>query len=85
MDRKCAASDCDNKIGYMAPSAKFCSDKCRWRESKRNIYKKRSEKGLCIQCGGKMISPAPPFKTVISPSYCTKCQEYYHSRYKNRS
>ena len=80
--RKCAASDCDNNIDGMMSHALYCSVQCRWREHKRKTYEKRISKGKCPQCGNEMDSPTSSHKK--SPSYCSKCQEYYHKKYLNR-
>jgi len=76
MKRKCAASDCENNIDGMMPYALYCSHKCRWREHKRKTYKERFKNGKCPQCGGEINH------TDNNPSYCRKCQKYYHERYK---
>lgn len=79
--RKCAASDCDNNIDGMMSYALYCSPQCRWREHKRKTYENRINKGKCPQCGGEMdLSEA----RQANPSYCKKCQEYYHNRYMQK-
>ena len=70
---KCTARDCDNEFILNAPQKKYCSDKCRWRDSKQNTYQVRKKLGLCKQCGGEMG------KSDIT--YCNKCQEYFKTRY----
>lgn len=71
----CAAIDCDNKLNDKISTAKYCSNRCRWREHKRKIYEKRKEHGLCPQCGGDINTP----KNDVS--YCKTCKEYFKNRY----
>jgi len=72
---RCAAPDCDREFIPKMPHAKYCSDRCRWRDAKRKTYESRLKAGLCPQCGGQMDR---------EESYCTKCQTYYHNRYIKR-
>lgn len=85
----CAAADCTNEVIEEEGSRggvpkRFCSARCRYRDSKRHIYKLRMMKGLCPQCGGEMDSPVSTHRGKVSPKYCSKCQAYYHARYLSK-
>lgn len=76
-EKTCAAPDCRKKFIPLAPTAKYCSDRCRYRASKQKTYAKRKDKGLCPQCGDE--------KDETTATYCSKCQEYFKDRYhKNK-
>lgn len=72
-EKTCAAEDCGNKFIPIASTAKYCSDKCRYRASKQKMYAKRRDKGLCPQCGKE--------KDHTTATYCSKCQRYFKDRY----
>lgn len=74
--KTCAASDCNEKFEPKSYQQKYCSDQCRWRESKRKTYKKRAKNGQCPQCGDKLDNS--------NITYCTKCQDYFQDYYLNR-
>ncbi|MBL4952054.1 hypothetical protein JK635_07500 [Neobacillus sp. YIM B02564] len=85
MEKKvCAASDCNKKFEPKMYKQKYCSYQCKWREYKRIKYKSRAKKGLCPQCGGELDVAISPHKNKVSPSYCSKCQDYYHQRYSKK-
>lgn len=77
----CKASDCNEKVLSIDPKAVYCSDRCRFREAARRKYKTRSEKGLCVQCGGEMDNPVSRHNNKTSPKHCSKCQQYFKERY----
>ncbi|WP_238602038.1 hypothetical protein [Lysinibacillus parviboronicapiens] len=56
----------------------------KWRDYKRKDYKARAKKGLCMQCGSTMDSPVSTHTKKVSPSYCSKCQEYYQDIFKEQ-
>lgn len=81
----CAASDCNQKFERKSHQQKYCSDQCRWRDSKRKTYKERAKSGACPQCGGDMDVAISAHKSKVATSYCTKCQEYFRDNYlKNK-
>lgn len=71
----CSAPDCGKPFKSIMPHAKYCSDKCRWRDKKREQVADRKERGLCQQCGGEM-SP-----DENAPSYCKRCQRRFRNIY----
>lgn len=73
--KRCRAKDCDKYYFNKSQFAKYCSDRCRWRENKRNRVEHRKKEGLCPQCGGKMSNKDEP--------YCDKCTEYFKKRYES--
>lgn len=85
MKQICKASDCNNEVEPRPTPGKpreYCSPKCRDREKQRRYRKNRIKKGLCPQCGGEMDYPVSTHKNKTSPTYCSKCQEYYRNRYR---
>lgn len=82
----CAASDCNQKFEKKSYNQKYCSDRCKWRDSKRKTYKERAKSGACPRCGGAMDVAISGHKNKVSTSYCTKCQEYFRDNYlKNKN
>lgn len=71
---ECQAEDCGKMFLPKTYHQKFCSDTCRWRFHKQKLYTLRGKKGLCVQCGGKMIENE-------KISYCSECKLYFRERY----
>lgn len=82
MRKVCAAEDCNKTFEVTHVRKMFCSPQCRDRVKRRRIMKRRIEQGLCPQCGGEMDYPVSVHRNKVSPTYCSKCQEYYKDRYK---
>lgn len=74
--KKCKAIDCVNNIDKKQPHAKYCSNKCKWREHKRKKANKRITENLCINCGNSLEEDTQ-FKT------CKTCLEYYKKYYES--
>ncbi|MEE3805475.1 hypothetical protein V2H29_00765 [Lysinibacillus fusiformis] len=72
--KKCNAIDCVNNLDGKQPHAKYCSNKCKWREHKRKKANKRITENLCINCGNE-LEENTQFKT------CKKCLENYKIKY----
>lgn len=82
----CAASDCNHKFKPKSYQQKYCSDQCRWRDSKRKTYKERAKSGACLQCGGVMDVTISVHKSKVTTSYCAECQDYFRENYlKNKN
>ncbi|WP_157935531.1 CRISPR-associated endonuclease Cas1 [Kyrpidia spormannii] len=80
--RICAASDCDREFIPNNPKQMYCSYRCRDREKQRRYRKEREKAGRCIQCGGPMDYPTTMHHNKTSPKYCSKCQEYFRTKYR---
>lgn len=76
-NRKCNASDCDNIINEMMPHAKYCSNKCKWRNHKRRIKEERISHNLCTKC-------AAPLPHDYKKKLCQKCLKYHRSYYAKK-
>ena len=80
MDKKqhmCAAVDCDNALSGMLSSAKYCSNRCKWRHFAQKRRSARIAKGLCPQCGGDRDA-------IATTTYCNDCKKYYHLKYAEK-
>lgn len=84
MEKTCAAPDCNNTFVPKHPKRIYCSTRCRDRVKRRKYVLKWIKNGLCSQCGGEMDYPKSKHKNKLSPQYCSKCQEYFRSVYKNK-
>lgn len=76
---KCKAEDCNTEFLPSTPAQLYCSDRCRYRQHKRETVAQRIVNGACTQCGGEWIEPLETHKG--KPKHCRKCQEYWQNRY----
>lgn len=80
----CRALDCNRTFVPTHPRKVYCSGRCRDREKRRRITKRRALQGLCPQCGGEMDYPPSVHRNKVSVSYCSKCQEYQRQKYRRK-
>lgn len=76
--KRCKADGCDIKFLPTNPYQLYCSDRCRYRQNKRDAVAQRIAEGKCPQCGGDWIEPQGKSK------YCRNCQEYWRKHYKKQ-
>ena len=63
---------------------KFCSDTCRWRFHKQKLYTLREKKGLCVQCGGKMIEKWKKIHTARNANFTLEKSIFRKKEVKNK-